>query len=284
MISKESMALFDTSLHDFAPVAPPVFPIRRTAAIRPTDRANAAPSPARRRSESHVSTPRFESLTLPPVSREPSELPEQLVQPAGNLALGYRIAKRSLDIVGALALLVFLGPIMLGAFLILCITTRGRPLFRQERVGHCGRRFRMLKFRTMQLDAVARQAEVRNEQEGPVFKNRRDPRITRFGRLLRSLSIDETPQLFNVLAGQMSLVGPRPPMPAEVAQYQPWQRQRLAVKPGLTCLWQVSGRCEIGFEQWVRMDLWYIQNQSLKTDVKLLLATPLSVLSRRGAY
>jgi lipopolysaccharide/colanic/teichoic acid biosynthesis glycosyltransferase len=120
--------------------------------------------------------------------------------------------------------------------------------------------------------------------DGPVFKNRQDPRVTRIGRVLRTLSIDELPQLFNVLAGHMSLVGPRPPLLKEVEQYEPWQRRRLAVKPGLTCVWQVSGRNEVGFDDWVRMDLWYIDNQHLLTDLKLLARTPSIVLSRRGAY
>jgi lipopolysaccharide/colanic/teichoic acid biosynthesis glycosyltransferase len=142
----------------------------------------------------------------------------------------------------------------------------------------------MFKFRTMVLDAAKLQHLVKNEQNGPVFKNRRDPRITRVGRFLRSTSIDEMPQLINVLLGDMSLVGPRPPVPAEVARYKARQRRRLSVKPGLTCLWQVSGRCEIGFDQWVDMDLWYVNRQGFWTDLKLLVKTPLSVLSRRGAY
>ena len=142
----------------------------------------------------------------------------------------------------------------------------------------------MIKFRTMRLDADKLQHVVKNEKDGPIFKNRRDPRITRIGRLLRSTSIDEMPQLFNVLSGSMSLVGPRPPVAKEVVQYQPWQRRRLSVQPGLTCLWQVSGRSEIGFEEWVRMDLWYVRNQSFLTDLKLLARTPVSVVSGRGAY
>lgn len=207
-----------------------------------------------------------------------------LVAPTGNLRPGYLAAKRLLDLVGALAALVLFSPIMVTTFLLLCVTTRGRPIFRQERVGYCGQRFTMYKFRTMHLNAAAMQHLVRNEQHGPIFKNRRDPRITPLGRVLRSLSIDEMPQLFNVLWGQMSLVGPRPPVVREVLEYEPWQFRRLAVKPGLTCLWQVSGRSEIGFEDWVRMDLWYIERQSLLTDLWLLLRTPASVLSRRGAY
>ena len=125
---------------------------------------------------------------------------------------------------------------------------------------------------------------VQNQQQGPIFKNRHDPRITRIGRFLRRTSIDEMPQLFNVLRGQMSLVGPRPPLAKEVALYKAWQRRRLAVRPGLTCLWQVSGRSDIGFEHWVRLDLWYLRHQSLSTDLKLLVRTPLCVLSCRGAY
>jgi lipopolysaccharide/colanic/teichoic acid biosynthesis glycosyltransferase len=208
----------------------------------------------------------------------------QLVAPQGNLSPGYRGVKRLLDLLCGLGLLLLLSPIMMATWLVLLITTRGRPIFCQTRLGHCGRPFRMYKFRTMFVGAESRQAEVCNEQDGPIFKNRRDPRTTRIGRLLRVTSIDETPQLFNVLAGQMSLVGPRPPLAGEVAQYEAWQRRRLAVKPGLTCIWQVSGRSEIGFEEWVRMDLRYLRTQSLATDLKLLALTPWCVLNRRGAY
>jgi lipopolysaccharide/colanic/teichoic acid biosynthesis glycosyltransferase len=207
-----------------------------------------------------------------------------IVGAAGNRSALYLGAKRLLDVVGALVLLSVLWPIMLATYVVLLFTARGRPIFRQERLGHRGRRFTLYKFRTMCLDAVGRQNEVSNEQDGPIFKNRRDPRITRFGHFLRSTSIDETPQLFNVLLGQMSLVGPRPPLAKEVAGYEPWQRVRLAVKPGLTCLWQVSGRSEIGFEEWVRMDLWYVEHQNLLTDLKLLVKTPWTVISQRGAY
>lgn len=202
----------------------------------------------------------------------------------GNHSLAYRAAKRAFDMIGAIVLLVLFAPIMLSALVVLAIATRGRPIFVQERVGLCGRRFRMYKFRTMRLDAAKMQHLVANEKDGPIFKNRRDPRITRVGAFLRSTSIDEMPQLMHVLLGQMSLVGPRPPVPAEVAKYQPWQLRRLAVKPGLTCLWQISGRSEIGFDDWVRMDVWYLRNQTLTTDLRLLAKTPLSVISRRGAY
>ena len=179
-------------------------------------------------------------------------------------------------------LLVGLSPLLLLTLAVLLVTTRGKPIFRQVRLGQCGRPFRMYKFRTMTLDAESRQRHVANHHSGPIFKNRTDPRVTALGYILRVNSIDELPQLLNVLLGQMSLVGPRPPVPREVAQYAAWQRRRLSVKPGLTCLWQVSGRSEIGFEDWVRMDLWYVRHQGLWTDLKLLARTPWSVLSRRA--
>lgn len=207
-----------------------------------------------------------------------------VILPAGNRSRLYLGMKRLLDIVGALFFIALFSPILLVTYVVLTMTTKGKPIFVQERVGLCGRHFRMYKFRTMRLDAEKIQHLVKNEKDGPIFKSVVDPRITRLGRCLRSTSIDEMPQLFNVLFGDMSLVGPRPPIPKEVAKYQPWQRARLRLKPGLTCLWQVSGRSEIGFEDWVRMDIWYSEHQNLGTDIKLLAKTPVSVISRRGAY
>lgn len=207
-----------------------------------------------------------------------------LVKAEGKHDISYRFFKRCADIAGALVLLTLFGPAMLAVWLLLLLTTKGHPIFVQERVGYLGRRFRMYKFRTMRLDAHRLQHLIQNEQDGPVFKNRQDPRITKLGRLLRVTSLDETPQIFNVLFGHMSLVGPRPPVVGEVIRYEAWQRRRLAIKPGLTCLWQVSGRCEIGFEDWVRMDIWYARNQSVWTDISLLVRTPWSVLTGRGAY
>ena len=210
---------------------------------------------------------------------------QPIVEPIGNRSVVYRTAKRAIDVLGALTLLLLLAPVMLAVLAVLLVTTKGRPFFVQPRIGYLGRRFPMIKFRTMRLDADKLQHLVQNQHnDGPIFKNRRDPRITALGRLLRRTSLDETPQLINVLLGHMSLVGPRPPVEKEVRQYKAWQRRRLAVKTGLTCLWQVSGRSEIGFEDWVRMDIWYGQNQSLRTDLKLLLLTPWSVLTCRGAY
>jgi lipopolysaccharide/colanic/teichoic acid biosynthesis glycosyltransferase len=217
--------------------------------------------------------------------RVPLPAQEQyLIRPGGNRTPLYRFCKRTIDIVGSFALLLVLSPILLATFLVLTITTRGRPLFIQERVGFCGQRFRIFKFRTMVLDAESKKKLVVNEQDGPIFKNFADPRVTRIGRFLRSTSIDETPQLINVLLGQMSLVGPRPHLIHEVFAYEPWHRQRLSIKPGLTGLWQVAGRSELGFEAGIQLDVWYVQNQGLLTDLQLLFRTPWSVLIQRGAY
>jgi lipopolysaccharide/colanic/teichoic acid biosynthesis glycosyltransferase len=209
---------------------------------------------------------------------------EPTIWAEGNQSIEYQFLKRAMDMVGSLTLLVLLSPVLLAVLAVLAVTTRGKPFFAQERVGLCGRRFRMFKFRTMRLDADKLQHLVQNEKDGPIFKNRVDPRITKLGRWLRKTSIDELPQLWNVLHGDMALVGPRPPVPKEVAKYRAWQRRRLAVKPGLTCLWQISGRSEIGFEDWVRLDIWYLRNQNLWTDVKLLVRTPLKVITCKGAY
>jgi len=196
----------------------------------------------------------------------------------------YLILKRTADVVGSLALLALLSPVMVVTYLVLLVSTRGRALYIQERLGKGGHPFPMIKFRTMVREAELLRSQVQNEQEGPIFKNRRDPRITPFGRFLRSTSIDEMPQLFNILCGHMSLVGPRPPLASEVAKYEPWQTVRLTVKPGLTCLWQVSGRSDLPFREWMRMDAWYVHNRSVWVDLWLLVRTPWSVLSRRGAY
>ncbi|MCI0651198.1 MAG: sugar transferase [Planctomycetes bacterium] len=184
-------------------------------------------------------------------------------------------AKRGMDVAGAIcALAVFALPMLLIALLVK-ITSRGPVFFRQERATLNNKPFRLLKFRTMVRDAEQRRHELEhlNEQSGPVFKINRDPRITPLGRFLRKYSLDELPQLFNVLRGDLSLVGPRPPMPSEVIRYEWWQRRRLSMRPGLTCLWQVSGRNRIGFDEWMKLDLAYIDNWSLLLDVKLLLRT-----------
>jgi exopolysaccharide biosynthesis polyprenyl glycosylphosphotransferase len=184
----------------------------------------------------------------------------------------------------AVALAFFSLPLIAVAALIK-LDSRGPILFRQERVGARGRTFKMLKFRSMVSGAESLRAiiEAQNEQSGPVFKMRRDPRVTRIGRMLRKYSVDELPQLFNVLRGEMSLVGPRPPLPSEVAKYEPWQLRRLSVRPGLTCIWQVAGRNQIEFADWMLLDLRYIDTWSLRQDLRLILQTVPAVVAGRGA-
>lgn len=169
--------------------------------------------------------------------------------------------------------------------LLIKLTSAGPVFFKQERCGLHGRLFTMYKLRSMvdNAEQARYELETLNEMDGPVFKSSRDPRITPVGRFLRRFSIDEFPQLYNVLRGDMSLVGPRPPLPAEVARYERWQRRRLSMKPGLTCLWQISGRNEVSFQDWMKLDLTYIDNWSLLLDLKILLKTVPVVLLGRGA-
>jgi exopolysaccharide biosynthesis polyprenyl glycosylphosphotransferase len=199
---------------------------------------------------------------------------------------GSRLVKDAFDRLGALALLVVFGPLLLGLALCVRVTSRGPVLFRQVRVGRDGRQFRIFKFRSMYVDAEARLAELRhlNEHDGVLFKIRDDPRVTRVGRWLRRFSLDELPQLLNVALGQMSLVGPRPPLPSEVAAYVDDVRRRLAVKPGMTGLWQVSGRSDLPWEEAVRLDLRYVENWSLSLDLVILLRTMTAVVRSSGAY
>ena len=194
-------------------------------------------------------------------------------------------AKRAIDIAGAAAFLAAFSWLYALIALAVKLSSRGPILFRQQRVGLHGRRFTFYKFRSMVPDAEARRAELLhlNEMDGPVFKIRRDPRITRVGRMLRKFSLDELPQMWNVLKGDMSLVGPRPPIPSEVESYEGWQRRRFSVKPGLTCLWQVKGRNQIGFRRWMELDLEYIDTWSLALDLKILLLTVPVVVLGRGA-
>jgi exopolysaccharide biosynthesis polyprenyl glycosylphosphotransferase len=198
---------------------------------------------------------------------------------------GQLVAKRALDLALSLALFLVTLPIQLLATLGILLTSGTPVFFRQVRCGLNGRHFTLLKFRTMHSGAEERLSEIShlNEMTGPVFKATRDPRSTPVGRLLRRLSIDELPQLWNVIVGNMSLVGPRPPLPEEVARYEPWQRRRLSMKPGLTCLWQISGRSELDFDRWMALDLKYIDTWSPLLDLKILLKTVPAVLSGRGA-
>jgi exopolysaccharide biosynthesis polyprenyl glycosylphosphotransferase len=192
--------------------------------------------------------------------------------------------KRGGDFIGALILALVALPIMLTAAIAVKLDSRGPVLFKQVRSGRSGRRFVIYKFRTMTCDAEKKKASLwnRNEMSGPVFKIKNDPRVTTIGKFLRKYSIDELPQLFNVIAGDMSLVGPRPPLPSEVMRFEPWQRRKLSVRPGLTCLWQVNGRNAIDFNDWMRLDLEYIDSWSPALDLKILARTIPTVLKGSG--
>ncbi|MEU1080263.1 sugar transferase [Streptomyces sp. NPDC005908] len=199
---------------------------------------------------------------------------------------GRRAVKGVVDRLGALILLVVLAPLMLLVALLVATDSRGGVFYRQRRVGKDGREFTILKFRTMVPDADRVRAALadRNEGAGPLFKLRRDPRVTRVGAVLRRYSLDELPQLFNVLTGSMSLVGPRPPLPEECAAYGPDIRRRLKVKPGLTGLWQISGRSDLSWEEAVRLDLRYVEDWSLALDTVILWKTLRAVVQGQGAY
>lgn len=200
-------------------------------------------------------------------------------------SFGYAVAKRTIDIIVSAVLLILLFIPLCVIALLVRLTSKGPAIYRQHRVGRGGREFVFYKFRSMVDGAEAKLDEVLdlNTTNGPTFKNPDDPRITPIGRILRRTSIDELPQLFNVLKGDMSLVGPRPPLPREVARYSDYQRRRLSVKPGITCLWQVNGRSNLPFDVQVELDLEYIQRRSLWLDLWILLRTIPAVLTCRGA-
>ncbi|MBA2354984.1 MAG: sugar transferase [Luteitalea sp.] len=202
--------------------------------------------------------------------------------PSNEVQLAVR---RVADVLIAIFLLGLLSPVLLGIAIGIGFTSPGPVLFRQARCGLHGRRFTFLKFRTMRTDAERLKPLLQafNEMDGPAFKMTNDPRVFPFGGFLRRTSLDELPQLWNILRGDMSFVGPRPSVVEEVNQYEPWQRRRLSMKPGLTCLWQVSGRNELTFEEWMRLDLEYIDNWSLWLDVKIAFKTVPAVLVGRGA-
>ncbi len=189
------------------------------------------------------------------------------------------------DFLGALLMLLIFSPLMLFTAMAIKFGSKGPIFFKQERCGRNGRRFQMYKFRSMCQDAEAQRAQLEafNEMDGHAFKIAKDPRVTSVGRFLRRSSIDELPQLFNVLMGDMSLIGPRPPLPSEVENYEAWQRRRLSMRPGLTGLWQVSGRNRLSFERWMELDLWYIDHWSLWLDLKILFKTIPAVFMGSGS-
>ncbi|HQU18225.1 MAG TPA: exopolysaccharide biosynthesis polyprenyl glycosylphosphotransferase [Fimbriimonadaceae bacterium] len=217
-------------------------------------------------------------------AKAPAEAPkERLVRPR---VIHYVKRKRILDILGSLLLMVLLSPLLLAIALWVKLTSKGPVIYKSTRVGLGGRHFQFLKFRSMYVDADRRQAELlaQNEKDGPIFKMKNDPRITPIGRALRRYSLDELPQLWNVFVGEMSLVGPRPPLPREVEQYTEDCLERLSVKPGITCYWQIMGRSDLSFEEWMELDKRYLREMGVWTDLKILLLTPIAVFRGDGAY
>lgn len=198
----------------------------------------------------------------------------------------YQTMKRYLDIFFTSILLILLSPVMLAVAIAIKLDSKGPIFYHQTRIGRWGKPFTCLKLRSMHIDAdeIKKQLATQNEADGPVFKMKNDPRITRIGRIIRKLSLDELPQLFNVLAGEMSLVGPRPAIPTEVLEYGDRDRLRLEAVPGLTGLQQISGRSDLDFSSWIDLDLEYIENQSFATDLSIMLKTIPTVLSGQGAY
>lgn len=198
----------------------------------------------------------------------------------------YKCVKRMLDVVGSVvALVILFVPLVIIAIVIILDSPGASPIYTQTRVGKNGREFKFYKFRSMVPNAESMLEELLpdNEMEGPAFKIKEDPRITKFGKLIRKCSVDELPQLINVIKGDMSLVGPRPPLPREVEQYNEYQRQRLAVTPGMTCYWQIQpSRNDLSFEEWLEWDIRYIRDRSIKTDIKILFKTIGAVLGLEG--
>jgi exopolysaccharide biosynthesis polyprenyl glycosylphosphotransferase len=201
-------------------------------------------------------------------------------------AVSYATLKRAFDLALSLTALLVFAPFMVVIAALIKLTSRGPIIFKQVRVGQGGRYFWCYKFRSMCADAEAQKEMLMhlNEATGPVFKIKRDPRVTPIGAFIRKTSLDELPQLINVIKGDMSIVGPRPPLPSEVAHYSAYERGRLAVRPGLTCLWQVSGRSNVSFERWVELDLLYIETMSFGNDIKIVCKTVPAVLTGSGAH
>lgn len=250
--------------------------VERPVTLRPVGGADAPVDGSR---EDLATVEAREERAMLALPREARDLTELFEEPLPR----YR---RVVDVVAASAALAVLSPVLVAAALAVRVTSPGPVIYSQWRAGRGGRPFRFYKIRSMYLDADDRKTGLRlvNEKDGPIFKMRDDPRITPVGKVLRKLSIDEMPQLFNVLRGDMTLVGPRPPVMDEVEGYERWQRQRLEVTGGITCIWQVSGRSEVSFRDWMRMDVRYRKNRSFWLDVKLIWKTFGAVFSGRGAY
>ena len=198
----------------------------------------------------------------------------------------YEFFKRSIDVICSIMGLIALSPIFLIVSILIRLESKGEIIFKQKRIGLNGKEFEMYKFRSMVANAEELKAKLakENEMSGPMFKMRDDPRITKVGKFIRKTSIDELPQLINVVKGEMSLVGPRPSLPKEVAEFEEWMNERLLVKPGLTCYWQVSGRNNIDFEDWMKLDIKYVRERNFWLDIKLILKTILVLFGDENAH
>ena len=198
----------------------------------------------------------------------------------------YEVIKRLMDIMLSAIGLIILSPILLVVAILIKIDSKGPIFFKQKRVGLYGKEFDMYKFRSMVVNAeeLKEKLEKQNEMSGPMFKIADDPRITKVGKFIRKTSIDELPQLWNVIKGDMSLVGPRPSLPKEVAQFEPWMEERFKVKPGLTCYWQVGGRNNIDFENWMKLDIKYVKERTLAIDIMLIFKTFFVLFGDKNAH
>lgn len=254
--------------------------------IQEVDRVS-APSPAEPETAAALATDEHTATVIDLRTAEPIiELERPVLQ---GLAVAPRFQlgiKRASDLVIAATALVLLTPLFVIVAAAIKLTSRGPVFFKQPRVGKDGEMFDFVKFRSMRTTAIYEKPQLRelNEMDGPIFKIRNDPRITKVGKVIRKLSIDELPQLSHVLTGKMSLVGPRPHLPEEVAAYDARAHRRLTVKPGITCIWQVSGRADLDFDTWIDLDLEYIDTWSSALDTKILIKTIPAVLSGKGAY
>ncbi|WP_066890469.1 sugar transferase [Clostridium nigeriense] len=198
----------------------------------------------------------------------------------------YSIFKRTMDIVGSIIGIILLSPVFLIVAILIKLDSKGKVLFSQRRVGLNGKEFEIYKFRSMVEDAeeLKKLLKDKNEMSGPMFKIKQDPRITKVGKFIRKTSIDELPQLLNVLKGEMSLVGPRPSLPNEVKNFEPWMLKRLEVKPGLTCYWQISGRNNINFNEWMELDIKYVNEGNILLDIRLIFKTIFLLFGDNNAY
>lgn len=207
------------------------------------------------------------------MDREELNLNSEVV--LADITLGYKFFKRTIDIACSLFGLLVLSPVLIIVSILIKLESDGPIIFSQDRIGYKGKEFKMYKFRSMVVNAeeLKKKLAEQNEMSGPMFKMKNDPRVTKVGKFIRKTSIDELPQLINILKGEMSLVGPRPSLPKEVKEFEPWMMERLEVKPGLTCYWQVSGRNDIDFEDWMKLDIKYVRERSFWLDMKLIFKT-----------